>query len=533
MKRITKYITGSFVLGLALLCSCNSLDQAPTNKFTDDKFWTSEERAQMVLNMGYNQMYGFDKIWLDESLSDNMISYRGNPDEYRIRTGTATASLGLFETEWKWIFQGIKTTNVFMDKINLVPGISDARKTEMIAQIRFIRAYLYFRLTNFYGDIPFFLGDITLAESRKLSRTPKAEVIEQLHIELEEIIPLLPSRDEIKAADNGRITKAAAMMLNARIYLYDGNYRKVADICDKLIHDQGEYGTYDLFRRTTGRYTAYEGLFQSANEYNSEVILDYSAMQTVKEYTKMGEMVPLTAGANLTQRAPTRSLVDSYLKKDGTKATTSTPYSDIDPRLTATVVYNGYRWYDKDDSGNETSWTIEITTNSGGKDYFAGAGNNNTPTGYYTRKYFDPDHGKELKMWTNPIIMRYADVLLMYAEAKNEVGEMNEVVWNETIKPIRERAGFNAEACEYPSAADMKALIRNERRCELALEGLRYYDIIRWKAGTEYLTGQIVSCREKEMTIASYAFSARDYLWALPENEVNLVPTLKPNNTGY
>lgn len=533
MKNILIRITGSVALIVTLLCGCNSLDQKPTNKFTDDAFWSSEERAQMVLNMAYNQMYDQDKKWLDESLSDNMINYRGNPDEYRIRTGQATASLGLFANEWKWIFQGIKTTNVFMDKISLVPGISEEKKAELTAQIRFIRAYLYFRLTNFYGDIPFFLGDITLAESRKMTRTPKAEVIETLHRELAEIIPILPTRDELKAADNGRITKAAAMMLDARIYLYAGDYAKVAEICGELIHNQGEYGHYELFRESTDRYSAYERLFHSAAEYNCEVILDYSAMQSVREYTALNELVPITAGAYLTKRAPTRSLVDSYLKKDGTKADRTTPYSDLDPRLTATVVYNGYKWYDKNDDGSEKSWTIEITSNSNGKDYFAGAGNNNTSTGYYTRKYFDPDHGKELKMWTNTIMMRYADVLLMYAEAQNELGKMDETVWDETIRPIRERAGFDAAACAYPGNADLRALIRNERRCELALEGLRYYDIIRWKAGVEYLSGPILSCREKEMTIASYAFTSRDYLWSLPDTEMNLVPSLRPNNTGY
>lgn len=517
-------------MGVVLLSSCNSLDQAPTNKFTDDVFWSSLDRAQLVLNMAYNQMYGEDKKWTDECLSDNMISYRGNPDEYRIRTGQATASTGIFGGEWGWAFGGIKTTNVFMDKVDLVPGMNEKIKSEMKAQIRFIRAYLYFRLANFYGDIPFFLHDITLEQSRQMHRTPKAEVIAQLHKELEEIMADLPSRNEMAAEQNGRITKAAAMMLNARIYLYDGNWDKTAEICDKLIHEQGTYGTYALFTESKGHYTAYERLFHSATEYNCEVILDHSSMQTIKEWNRFNELAPITATANLTQRAPTRSLVDSYLKKDGTKQNAATRYEEIDPRLTATVVYNGYKWYDKDGEGKETSWTIDLLN---GKDAFNGAGSNTTPTGYYTRKYFDPDHGKELKMWTNSIMMRYADVLLMYAEAKLEKGEMSQAVWDETIRPIRMRAGFNADACAYPAAGDLREMIRNERRSELALEGLRYFDIIRWKAGTTYLSGQIKSCKEKEMTIASYTFTSRDYLWSVPQTEMSLVPSLRPNNTGY
>ena len=90
--------------------------------------------------------------------------------------------------------------------------------------------------------------------------------------------------------------------------------------------------------------------------------------------------------------------------------------------------------------------------------------------------------------------MRYADVLLMYAEAKFEKGEFTEDIWNMTIKRIRERAGFtDSGALEYPSLSsdDMRKLIRNERRCELAMEGLRWFDIKRWKAGSEYLTGNV------------------------------------------
>ena len=140
-----------------LAAGCNSLDQVPTDRYTDSTFWTSIDRAQSVLNMAYNQMYAQNKIWFDECLSDNLYEMRGNPDSRQIRTGTATASLGVFESEWKWLYQGIKTTNVFMDNIDLVPDMDPEAKMDMIAQIRFIRAYLYFRAVNFYGAVPFFL----------------------------------------------------------------------------------------------------------------------------------------------------------------------------------------------------------------------------------------------------------------------------------------------------------------------------------------------------------------------------------------
>ena len=82
---ILKYITVTFAAGAMLLAGCNDLDQEPTNKFTDKAFWTSPERANMVLNMAYNQMFGHDKIWQDEALSDNLYEQRGNPDTRTIR----------------------------------------------------------------------------------------------------------------------------------------------------------------------------------------------------------------------------------------------------------------------------------------------------------------------------------------------------------------------------------------------------------------------------------------------------------------
>ena len=97
---ILKYITVTFAAGAMLLAGCNDLDQEPTNKFTDKAFWTSPERANMVLNMAYNQMFGHDKIWQDEALSDNLYEQRGNPDTRTIRMGQATPNTGLFRSEW-------------------------------------------------------------------------------------------------------------------------------------------------------------------------------------------------------------------------------------------------------------------------------------------------------------------------------------------------------------------------------------------------------------------------------------------------
>lgn len=548
MKNAVKY-TVAFLSGVSLLAfaGCNPLDQAPTNKFTDDTFWSSADRAQSVVNMAYNQMYSHTKFLDDEALSDNIFEQRGGPDTRKIRTGTANASTGLFESEWKWIYQGIKTCNVFMDKVDLVPDLNEDSKADMIAQIKFIRAYLYFRAVNFYGAVPFFLSDITLDQSKTSVRTPKADIIPQLVSEVESVIPVLPSRDELSASDNGKITKAAAMVLLARIYMYNPDLypdwaSEVADICDDLIHNQAEYGTYSLFTTADEHCSAYENLFMSAYEYNSEVILDYSAMETIKQWTTFNNLAPMAVGSALIQRAPTRELVDDYLMFNGKKIdesgsgyNESDPYSNRDPRLLYTIGCHGKIWKDVNNNGAYTEYTLDVLSNES-KDKFS-VGSNSTPTGFFVRKYYDMGHGPEFKQWNNIIMMRYADVLLMYAEAKHALGEFDQNVWDETIRPIRERAGFSEDVCAYPSSLgsdQMQDLIRRERRCELALEGLRYYDILRWNIGSDVLNCNVRSSSETGSVILdARVFSDRDKLWSIPQSQLELVPTLLPNNPGY
>lgn len=130
----------------------------------------------------------------------------------------------------------------------------------------------------------------------------------------------------------------------------------------------------------------------------------------------------------------------------------------------------------------------------------------------------------------------------MYAESMNEQGKMSLEVWNKTVKPIRERAGFTkATALAYPSALttdEMRQTLRVERRSELALEGLRWFDIKRWKAGEEYLNGYMYGAKfgqnNSYIQLDKYQFvKERDYLWSLPQSQMDINPNLKPNNPGY
>lgn len=527
------------VSAVLLLSACNGMENVPTNKFTDNSYWTSEAKAQNVVNMAYSQMYDAGKMWSDESLSDNVIDGRTVTDQRAIRKGQATPSIGVFSSEWQSLYGGIKTCHVFLDKVDLIPNMDPAAKARMIAEIRFIRAAIYFRLVNFYGDVPFFTKDITLDEANTISRTPAATVLQFIHDELEDIKDDLPINTSLSADEQGKITKGAVSMLQARVYLMEGNWDKVITYTDNLINNQGEYGTYDLF-------PSYCGLFEEENEHNQEVILDRSYVKKLLTWGDMVDMAPLSVGGRTINRVPQQSLVDSYIMLNGKRIdeagsgyTADYPYANRDPRMTATIVYDGYDWSGNVNDGSVgTVIHVDPSTSTTVDKYVYGS--NNTATGYYVRKYYSPQDAGDLNSGLNIITMRYADVLLMYAEAKFEKGEFTKDIWDMTIKRIRERAGFtDAGALEYPSLStdDMRQLIRNERRCELAMEGLRWFDIKRWKAGSEYLNGDVNGATfegEGTIRVDSYSFNEqRDYLWAVPQTQIDLNHNLAPNNPGY
>lgn len=527
---------GLFVAG------CVKMDVTPTNKFTDETYWQSEDKVNSVLNMAYRQMYTSDYIFGNEILSDNVYNGYGTTNEKVISNGLADASNGRFESEWGNAYGGIKTCHTFLANVDRVTAMDPALREKRKAEIRFIRASLYLELTTWYGDIPHFTQDISLEESKSLTRKPQAEVMAWIHKELDEVAAILPSKEQYPAADNGRITNGAAVALNARAYLYENNWAKVAEYCEKLVNGSS-FGAYSLFNN-------YEQLFWASNEYNPEIILSLQYVPDLRTWGNLVDYAPMSANARLCLAGPTQGLVDSYLMKNGKKWTSADPdYANRDPRMGASLFYDGSRYTDR--SGN--AYTIVIHpdgTPPAGKpsDKYTGAGTAQTPTGYYYRKYCDPSPGTYTGgSWDSNLnlpLIRFADVLLMYAEAKNELNQINATVWDQTIRKLRERAGFDdtAEARGLP-AGDQTALrdiIRNERRVELALEGLRIFDIRRWRTAETVLT-QAFRGAKFDKSSGSYDYiklptgnfsKDRDYLWAIPRKERLLNPGLT-QNPGY
>ncbi|WP_233268895.1 RagB/SusD family nutrient uptake outer membrane protein [Mucilaginibacter lacusdianchii] len=525
---------------LILVAACKKLDLAPVDRFTDLNYWTTADKAKTVLNTAYSQMFNSNWFFLNEALSDNAYNSRGDAEGVAsIAAGIYDQSLGRFNSEWDNHYSCIKTCNVFLQNVDKVTNMDANLRERMKAEARFIRAYQYFQLYTWFGDVPLFDKDITIDEAKTISRTSRAQVVDFVLKELDAAAAALPLNTAYDQADRGRVTKGAAIALKARALLYEGRWQDVVTTCEQIMG--GTNGTYSLF-------PSYEGVFLPQNEYNNEVILDLEYVPLLRTYSNFFDYAPISVGARLNAFAPTQELVDSYLMNNGKAINEAgsgydenNPYVNRDPRLTGTVVYHLYQWKKPDG----TTQTIYIKPGSDPNqntklDEYS-PGSVASATGYYLRKYYDPTSSNNFQSGLNLILIRYADVLLMYAEAKNELGQMTGDVWDKTVRALRARAGFtDAAALTFNGGAGqagLRNIIRNERRTELAMEGLRIFDIRRWRTAETVLNGWAHGAKYGSPSVDNGYIRAnqrvfdpsKHYLWPIPRDERNLNPNLTQN----
>ncbi|RYU90525.1 RagB/SusD family nutrient uptake outer membrane protein [Mucilaginibacter terrigena] len=540
-----KFLKKLLIVSVAVVAvsGCKKLDIAPTDKFSDLTFWQIDANVYNALYNNYSLIYNSGLYFDAEAISDNAYSPSG--DLNLIASGNATALTAKFASDWSAYYSAIKSCNIFLANIDKNQTLPAATKTRLIAETRFIRAFEHFNLTKWYGDVPISDHDGTPEEAQTISRSPKAAVVKFVLDELEAVINDLPSKDALPANENGRITKGAALALEARVLLYQGDrMADVVAVCEKLMNNQATYGTYGLA-------PSYSALFSdpSVNKNSNEVILSLQYVPTNRTWQNFWDFAPRTVGGRVSSMAPTQELVDDYImlngkgiKESGSSYVESNPYVNRDPRLTATVVYDKYVWVNP----NNSTKTIYIKPGTDpvqpGLDEYSAGSQAASATAYYWRKYFDPSALANFVSGNNLHLFRYAEILLDYAEAKQSLGQMDASVWNKTIGALRERAGFtDAGALNYPGAAGMTDIIRRERRVELAMEGLRVDDIRRWKIADDVMNGYAHGAKfsSDQSTDNGYIRTQlrkfnpeRDYLWAIPSHDVNLNPNLG-QNPGY
>jgi hypothetical protein len=497
----------------------------------DASFWAQEADAQFYVTGAYAALPGwFEVIGLD-GMTDNGAVNRQFDNRYVFSDGTFDPQSGYARERWVNFYNGVARTNILLTNIDKIPAgrIDPTRKARYIAEAKFLRGVSYLSLVSLYGDVPMPLTQLNDAEARELTNTPAIQIYDQILKDLDEAAAVLPA--SYSGSDVGRATKWAALSFKARAALFAGRYQIAADAAKAVI----DGNAFTL-------HPNYAQLFSYAGEGSKEIIFARMYAKTAQANGQnnniFGEYGPPT-NSGPGRVVPIRSLVDAYLMTDGKPITTSplykpapypnaagTMFSDRDPRLAATILYPGAPW----DGGTFDSRPVGLST----KPEAINLGNENVSvTGFNIRKYIDiTDKGDRGNGGIDMILMRYADVLLMYAEAKVALGQPDALALG-AFNLVRARASM-------PQLTTLtEADVRLERRIELAFEGLRLFDIRRWKIAatvmpTTVVTGIDYLNAAGTKVTATYPASARQfpvraYLWPIPQTELDLNANLKQN----
>lgn len=524
------------------LFACRKLDQPITRDFTETAYWRDAQDALDALSACYEHLSKTDYFFGDEGLSDNAyVNGSGFQNVTAIANGGYDPSNARVADSWSYYFTTIRRVNTLTENIGKVPALDSTLKRRITAEARFIRAYAYFQLATWYGDVPFFTNVISIDESRTINRTDKNSIIQFVLSELNAIRADLPVNNYSGSSgyadkDKGRVTRGAAIALSARVHLYNGEWQAVVTDCEQLIN-KTENGTYGLM-------DDYTSIFTVGNEYNKEVVLDlqYGGGRT---YDVQRAFMPQTVALLRSVLVPTQDLVDDYvmlngkgIKEAGSGYNENDPYTNRDPRFNATILHHG-------STVTDFNGAVQTILTQPGSNPATNTVDDQgaSPTGYYFYKYYDRT-STNYQSGLNLILIRYADVLLMYAEAKNELAQLDANVWNNTIRALRVRAKFtDAGATEFNAALtqeQLRTVVRRERRAELAFEGGRIYDIRRWKIADQLLAKPVRGIKVTSgafnrdpngyIIVANRTFTnPKHYLWPVPTFERDQNKNLSQN----
>lgn len=506
-------------------CDPDLLNTSPQNQYNVGNFWESETAVDAALAgayrpLRYQGIFGrqASPAW-EDAATPNLFTTSGIGFS-DIALGEQDANSGSVMT-WRWnhAYNGIGRCNTFLSRIDDAGGVSENLKSRMKGEVRFLRAVYYFMLANYWGDVPLILDPPDVVEHSELPRTAREDVIAQILTDLDAAIESLPL--EYDASEAGRATRGAAMGLKARILLYEASpllnpnsntakWQQAADAAKAVM----DLGIYDLF-------PDYRNLFLPEYENSEEVVFDVQYISPEVE-PGLGTSWDLINIQHATT-APLQGLVDAFLMEDGLPYSESpqydpeNPYENRDPRFYTTVVYPGARFQNDDVTGSTYAHT-----------------------GYALKKYsiFDEEVGnppasvsdiKDGQSHTNYMVIRYADILLMYAEATNEASGPAPEVY-EAVNRVRERVGMPDIGTGH-SQAELREIIRHERRIEFVGEGLYYNDIRRWKTIEQVNNGPVHRWDGQLRSNRRFDPSTH-YWWPIQQSQLDLNPNLE-QNPGY
>lgn len=498
MKKIIYIVIVVILTFNTYSCDEGFLGTNATDSYNEANWWQTENQVISSINGCYavlrnGQIYG-ESALREENISPNSYNMSG---DIVLATGSQTPSNNTgFGDKWDANYQGIGRVNNLLDNIGKVQ-MDPALKERIKAEASFLRALFYYNLVDYFGGVPLILESPNFTKQGNLPRNTRQEVINQVLIDLDYAASVLPA--SYTGSNIGRASKGAALALKTRVLLFESRWSEAALTAKKVI----DMNYYSLF-------PDYRGLFMPENEGNKEVIFD--VQYKVPEYPNNFDII-IELQVNV---APTLDLVNSYLMSDGKSIQNSPlydpaqPYKNRDPRLLNTIVIPGYMY-----RGGIVSTTKYFSTGYGFKKYTT-----------YKDAVSQPNI---INSEINFIVLRYADILLMYAEAQNEAIGSDASVYN-ALHQIRLRAGM-PDVTIGLSKEQMREVIRHERRIELAGEGLYYKDIRRWRTAEVVMNTNVLNSKGEVVQKRSFN-PLRDYLWPIYEITIQENPTLK-QNPGY
>ena len=493
--RTYKYLIVTIIMGLSFT-SCNDfLDPDPTDRLSEKLFWQNEESTDLYLNSFYPYLssYGnfgtsqFNNGLLTEGMTD-MLKYGsysagvGNANRIVFNPYFVTADQSQGLVIWTTSYERIRRVNEFLSSMSKYSTYNEDTNKRYEAQIRFIRAFLYYQLLLRTNTVIIF-DKLPDGNSKPLS--PESDCWDFVEQDLDYAIQNLPVQWD--ATRSGRITKGAALAMKSRAMLLAKRWEKARAAASEVINlqDNGSL-VYELNKDYKNAFKSY---FDNGNK---ESILEFSYKLPAPYHSFDRDFAPGGDWANNGGSAcPTQEMVEEYELATGGKAdwskwhskTTETPpYSLLEPRFHASVLYNGASWKNR-----------KIETFVDGKDGYIDYGfqantNGKTTTGYYLRKYLDESIADISTTYSAQpwIEIRLAEVYLNLAEACAMLGSTYDKDANNAIRTIRERVKL--PYTDLTGEELMKA-IRHERKVELAYEGFYYWDLRRWRMADSILDG--------------------------------------------
>jgi hypothetical protein len=581
MKKLM--IALSFVALLAASQSCKKasslLDPVSTTDLNEQAVFADSSRTMDFLfgiyaNIPFDfEFHRYVKVRSGTSdICDESVNRYSNNDGYDpIITGALSAADAFcYQNDWSIPYQNIRGANLFLSQVDRSP-ISSTLKTESKGEARFLRDWYYTILMKYWGGVPL-IKDTIFGIADNFTDVPRmsyADCVSYLVTDLDSAAGELPLQWD--AGDYGRITKGAAMALKARVLLYaasplfnGGNIGQTAaqkEVCGYPAYDQTLWtkaaqaaedvvnlGVYSLnVDNTTQPGNGFLRVFLT--RVNSEYI--FACMQAPNKDMERYLFAPSRQGQAYSM--PTENLAEAFGMNNGKPITDPAsgfdplnPYNNRDPRFYYTLVHNGQNWINPADNQMEPIWTYNGAASDGyGTLTYSG--------GYFWCKMMDPSISWGLSANTDRCLpmIRYADILLMDAEASNEIGNTDQAY--KQLKAIRNRAGIQPGADGMygltPSMTkdSMRSAIQNEREVEFAYEDQRFWDLRRWKLGESVMNGlQLTAMRIDKQSNGSFTYTVvpinqpngklvfleRNYLFPMEQAELGRDPMLI-QNPGY